>query len=113
MDRLIVDEDYNIVDTETGEPVDFDQMFNLVNKLWKEKKESIEYTELGWIIEEVCEPYRMMFGSGIITFSELAVMENILLKLNARLREDKLDLKGLIEENEELKEKIKKYEEKE
>lgn len=42
MDRLIVDEDWNIVDTETGELLDIDQMFDLVNKLWKEKKESKE-----------------------------------------------------------------------
>ena len=38
MDRLIVDEDCNIVDTETGESLDVNQMFDLVNKLWKVKE---------------------------------------------------------------------------
>ena len=36
--RLIVDEDCNIVDTMTGEGLDDNQMFDLVNELNKEKQ---------------------------------------------------------------------------
>ena len=37
--RLIVDEDYNIVDTVTGEWLDDTDMFDLVNELHEENKE--------------------------------------------------------------------------
>lgn len=37
--RLIVDEDYNIVDTETGESLDDNQIFDLVNSLSEENEE--------------------------------------------------------------------------
>lgn len=37
--RLIVDEDYNIVDTETGKWLDDNQMFDLVNELHEENRE--------------------------------------------------------------------------
>ena len=67
-------------------------------------KDSIEYTKLSKIIEEVCEPYTMMLRSGNMTFSEFAIMENILIKLDERLREDQLDIEGLIDENRDLKE---------
>lgn len=77
-------------------------------------KDSIEYIKLSKIIEDVCEPYTMLFRSGNMTFSEFAIIENILVKLDARLREDQLDMEELIDENidlkkenEELKEKIK------
>lgn len=77
-------------------------------------KDSIEYTRLSEIFEDVCEPYTDMLVSGRMTFSEFAVMENILIKMNTKLMEEQLDVKGLTEENnklkkenEELKEKIK------
>lgn len=77
-------------------------------------KDSIEYTRLSEIFEDVCEPYKDMLVSGRMTFSEFAVMENILIKMNTELMEEQLDVKGLTEENnklkkenEELKEKIK------
>lgn len=66
-------------------------------------KDSIEYTKLSRIIEEVCEPYTTMFRAGHMTFSEFAIMENIVVKLNEKLREDQLDVKNLIKENEDLK----------
>lgn len=34
--RLIFDEDYNIIDTESGAVLDAVEMFDLVNVLWKE-----------------------------------------------------------------------------
>ena len=37
--RLIVDEDYNLVDTVTGEWLDDTQVFDLANKLAEENKE--------------------------------------------------------------------------
>ena len=47
--RLIVDEDYNIVDTLTGEGLDENQMFDLVNELHEEneqlKKEIVKFKE--------------------------------------------------------------------
>lgn len=37
--RLIVDEDYNIVDIVTGESLDDNQIFDLVNELHDENKQ--------------------------------------------------------------------------
>jgi len=45
--RLIVDENYNLVDTETGEWLDDTQVFDLANRLADEIKElEIEYRRL-------------------------------------------------------------------
>lgn len=51
--RLIVDEDYNLVDTVTGEWLDDTQVFDLANKLHEENKELKEENE--YLCEKIKE----------------------------------------------------------
>ena len=37
--RLVVDEDYNWIDTETGYCIEMEDAFELVNQLWKENRQ--------------------------------------------------------------------------
>jgi len=59
--RLVVDEDYNIVDTVTGEWLDDGQMFDLVNELNDEnmrlKGENAHYKLLLMSLEEAARKF--------------------------------------------------------
>lgn len=52
---------------------------------------TITYKELDKIINKVMEGYLNMLQAGNMSFSEFAILENILLKLNEELRRRKND----------------------
>ena len=50
---------------------------------------TITYKELDKIINEVMEGYLSMLQAGNMSFSEFAILENVLLKLNEGLKQKK------------------------
>lgn len=56
------------------------------NKKLKSDKEKISYKDLNDVIEKVTEDYMMMLKSNRMTFSEFAILENLVLRIKEGLR---------------------------
>ena len=52
-----------------------------------EKQKTITYSEMKKIICDVAEPYTTLFEYDRMSFSELMILENVLLKIDCKLQE--------------------------
>ena len=57
-----------------------------MNKILMDEKK-MTYFEIKKIIYDVMEPYKTLFANGSMSFSEVTLIENVLLKIDCKLQE--------------------------
>ena len=69
------------------DPKDIKRVSDEMNKLAKQQGDVISYDDLDEILEDVFEMYLEIFKQDKMNFNEFAILENVLIKMQNKLKE--------------------------